>query len=60
MAHFRPREYYGEVFGRHLSELSRVPTCAHFFPWFLGGTEEAAEMAGSPAISNAIELTTPV
>jgi len=45
--HYRPRERYAELFGRKLRRLYQAPTCAHLVPWFLGGTEGAAEAAGS-------------
>ncbi|MBN1655748.1 MAG: glycosyltransferase [Deltaproteobacteria bacterium] len=42
-ARFRPRETYARVFGRWLSLDYQRPTVAHFIPWFLGGTESAAQ-----------------
>jgi 2-polyprenyl-3-methyl-5-hydroxy-6-metoxy-1,4-benzoquinol methylase len=46
-ARFRPREVYAEVFGRELRLTMHTPTVAHFLPWFLGSTNEAAHAASS-------------
>ncbi|MFK7988383.1 MAG: glycosyltransferase [Sandaracinaceae bacterium] len=50
VAHFRPRERYVELFGAHLRPLYQRATVAHPIPFFLGGTEEAADgMTGGRA-----------
>lgn len=43
---FRPRERYAEIFGAYLRPVYQQATCAHFLPWFLGGTAGAAEATG--------------
>jgi hypothetical protein len=47
-ARFRPREAYAETFARHLLPIYQRATCAHLFPWFLGGTDGAVAAAASP------------
>lgn len=41
----RPRGFYARRFARRLRATYRQPVCAHFFPWFLGGTDGAVEAA---------------
>ncbi len=41
----RPRGVYARRFARRLRLTYRKPVCAHFFPWFLGGTEGAVQAA---------------
>jgi len=41
----RPRGFYARRFARRLRLTYRKPVCAHFFPWFLGGTEGAVQAA---------------
>jgi SAM-dependent methyltransferase len=48
-ARFRPREAYAEVFARRLSLRYQKPTLAHLIPWFVAGTEGAAQAAANPA-----------
>jgi 2-polyprenyl-3-methyl-5-hydroxy-6-metoxy-1,4-benzoquinol methylase len=56
---FRPRERYPELFGRHLRCVYQQATCAHFLPWFVGGTEAAAEAAGSALGALALSTAAP-
>lgn len=46
---YRPRGWYARRFARRLRSTYRSPTCAHFFPWFLGGTEGAVEATNKAA-----------
>lgn len=48
-ARFRPREVYAEVFGRRLALRYQSPTLAHLIPWFIGGTQAAAQATANPA-----------
>lgn len=41
----RPRGAYARRFARRLRLTYRRPLCAHFFPWFVGGTDGAASAA---------------
>ncbi len=58
VARFRPRERYVELFAR-LPLLYHRPTLAHPIPFFLGGTNQAAEATGERS-SGWIERLTPL
>jgi 2-polyprenyl-3-methyl-5-hydroxy-6-metoxy-1,4-benzoquinol methylase len=56
---FRPRERYAALFEQRLDATYQQATCAHLLPWFLGGTQEAAQAAGSPLFARALRLVAP-
>jgi SAM-dependent methyltransferase len=56
---FRPREWYRERFGRELGCVYQEPTCAHVLPWFMGGTEAAAQAASAPFATRALTAVAP-
>jgi SAM-dependent methyltransferase len=56
---FRPRERYPELFAARFRCAYQKPTLAHFIPWFLGGTEGAAEAAGSGPLASALRAASP-
>jgi predicted O-methyltransferase YrrM len=58
-ATFRPRERYREVFGQRLRPRYQEPTCAHLVPWFLGGTQQAAEATRTGWASEALRRVSP-
>jgi len=59
VARFRRRERYVELFGARLPLLYQRATLAHPIPFFLGGTNEAAEATGESS-SRWIERLTPL
>lgn len=56
VARFRPRERYAEIFGKHFHLHYQAPTVAHPIPFFLRGTEEAAEAAPPAWVERAAPL----
>jgi len=56
---FRPREQYPELFAAHFRCTYQRATCAHFFPWFLGGTDGAVAATRGGIASRAVELVSP-
>ena len=38
---FRPRDWYPQRFEPTFQSVYQRATCAHFFPWFIGGTDDA-------------------
>jgi hypothetical protein len=56
---FRARERYLELFGPRLRCVYQRATCAHFLPWFVGGTEAAAEAAASPLAARTLTAAAP-
>jgi SAM-dependent methyltransferase len=56
---FRPRERYPKLFGLELRCVYQRATCAHFLPWFTGGTEAAARAASSSYKGRVLEAVAP-
>lgn len=57
---FRPREWYADRVGRQLRLTYQRATCAHFFPWFLGGTDDAVDAVSSPRMSALLDRFGPL
>jgi len=56
---FRPREQYPELFAAHFRCTYQRATCAHFFPWFLGGTDGAVAATSGGLVSRAVDVVSP-
>ncbi len=56
---FRPRERYPELFAERFRCSYQQATCAHFFPWFLGGTDGAVQATSSGLAHRVIQAVGP-
>ncbi|MCA9538200.1 MAG: glycosyltransferase [Myxococcales bacterium] len=57
---FRPRAFYAERFARRFTPTYQRATLAHFFPWFVGGTQAVAAGARRPWAGAALDRLGPL
>lgn len=56
---FRPREWYPARLEGHFELEYQRATCAHFFPWFMGGTAEVVAATNGGWKMKLLEAATP-